>query len=213
MRAWVAEGEHQQQDFKYAVIDALKIARSVSAFANRDGGRLLIGVKDNGVIAGVRNEEDAYVVETAAQIYCKPSIPINFHAYSIDTGISIIVAEIAPSPDRPVYVVEANGRRRAYWRVADENIAAHPLMVRSWQRRNSSAPLILGREHGALLDLVAQSESIVADTRNLALTLHLSEHRVADLIVELTAAETLEFAYKHGNFVIRQPQQDLDMQF
>ena len=35
------EGEHQQQDFKYRVADACKLAKSVSAFANTDGGRLL----------------------------------------------------------------------------------------------------------------------------------------------------------------------------
>ena len=69
----VDEGEHQQQDFKFLISDARKIARSVSAFANRDGGRLLIGVKDNGTIAGVRNEEDVYVVEQAAQRYCRPA--------------------------------------------------------------------------------------------------------------------------------------------
>ena len=39
----IREGEHQQQDFKYRVADACKLAKSVSAFANTDGGRLLIG--------------------------------------------------------------------------------------------------------------------------------------------------------------------------
>ncbi|WP_292288915.1 RNA-binding domain-containing protein [Marivita sp.] len=46
----IREGEHQKQDFKFAVNDARKIARSLVAFANTDGGKLLIGVKDNGVI-------------------------------------------------------------------------------------------------------------------------------------------------------------------
>ena len=47
----IAQGEHQQQDFKYEISDVRKIARTLSAFANTDGGRLLIGVKDNGKIA------------------------------------------------------------------------------------------------------------------------------------------------------------------
>ncbi|MDE7145999.1 MAG: putative DNA binding domain-containing protein, partial [Duncaniella sp.] len=68
----IEEGEHEHQDFKFAISDARKIARSLSAFANNDGGRLLVGVKDNGVIAGVRNEEDIYVIENAAQMYCEP---------------------------------------------------------------------------------------------------------------------------------------------
>ena len=68
----IAEGEHQQQDFKFEISDARKIARSLSAFSNTDGGRLLIGVKDNGRIAGVRSEEEIYMIEAAAKLYCRP---------------------------------------------------------------------------------------------------------------------------------------------
>ena len=67
----VAEGEHVHQDFKFAITDARKIARSLSAFANTEGGRLLIGVKDNGKIAGIRSEEELYMIEAAATMYCK----------------------------------------------------------------------------------------------------------------------------------------------
>ena len=44
----IEEGE-QTQDFKMRIDDAAKIARTLVAFANTDGGRLLIGVKDNGL--------------------------------------------------------------------------------------------------------------------------------------------------------------------
>ena len=49
----IAEGEHQQQDFKTRIDDSRKIARTLVAFANADGGRMLIGVKDNGTVSGV----------------------------------------------------------------------------------------------------------------------------------------------------------------
>ena len=103
-------------------------------FANNDGGRLLIGVKDNGVIAGVKNEEDIYVVEEAASLYCSPEIELRFTAFRVDGGLTVIRAEIEAAADRrPVMVCEADGRMRAYYRVADENIAAPDLMVRSWR--------------------------------------------------------------------------------
>ena len=35
----IEQGEHEQQDFKFAIPDARKIARSLSAFANHSGGR------------------------------------------------------------------------------------------------------------------------------------------------------------------------------
>ena len=61
IHALIAEGEHQQQDFKFEISDARKIAKTLSAFSNTDGGRLLIGVKDNGKIAGVRSDEEQYM--------------------------------------------------------------------------------------------------------------------------------------------------------
>ena len=63
----VAEGEHQQQDFKYKITDACKLSKSVSAFANTDGGRLLIGVRDDGHLSGVRSEEEMYMMPSAAK--------------------------------------------------------------------------------------------------------------------------------------------------
>lgn len=72
----IAEGEHQQQDFKFEISDARKIAKTFSAFANTDGGKLLVGVKDNGPYCGVRSVEEMYMIETAAQLYCIPEISI-----------------------------------------------------------------------------------------------------------------------------------------
>ena len=63
IRQLVSEGEHCHQDFKFEISDARKIARSLSAFANTEGGRLLVGVKDNGKIAGIRSEEEIYMID------------------------------------------------------------------------------------------------------------------------------------------------------
>ena len=80
----ISEGEHIHQDFKFAISDAKKIAKSLSAFANTEGGRLLVGVKDNGKIAGVRSEEEIYMVEAAATLYCRPEIELETHIYHIE---------------------------------------------------------------------------------------------------------------------------------
>ncbi|MGB4134047.1 MAG: ATP-binding protein, partial [Tenuifilaceae bacterium] len=34
----ILQGEHQQLDFKHSISDSKKIARSLAAFANTDGG-------------------------------------------------------------------------------------------------------------------------------------------------------------------------------
>ncbi len=199
----IEQGEHEHQDFKYSISDARKIARSISAFANNDGGRLLIGVKDNGNIAGVRNEEDIYVVEQAAQMYCSPAQDVTFDAFKVDGGLIVIRATIARATQRPVQVLEADGRRRAYYRVADENIAAHPLMVRAWQMKNSAhnSVFTLSDAETALLSaLDAAAEPISTD--KLPLLLHTSQRAADDIVVHLAAMDIITFTYTDQHFKI-----------
>jgi len=37
----IEQGEHQQLDFKFEISDSQKIARSLVAFANTDGGKII----------------------------------------------------------------------------------------------------------------------------------------------------------------------------
>lgn len=199
LQKMVAEGEHTRQDFKYAISDARKIARSLSAFANCNGGRLLIGVKDNGAIAGVRNEEDIYVVELAAHRYCHPPQKVTFTALR-DGEHHVIVAEIEAAERRPVFVVESDGRHRAYFRVHDQNIAAHPLMVRAWQSDGCANFTADGIHARILAELNARGS--FADARAAALALHVAEDTAAEAIAQLAAMKLVSFSFAGTAFVI-----------
>ena len=110
----ISQGEHSQQDFKYKVMDAHKLAKSVSAFANTDGGRLLIGVRDDGHISGVRSEEEIYMMHAAAFEFCKPAVSIKFDTYHVE-GKTLVVATIPPSEKRPIFAIDEEGRTRTSW--------------------------------------------------------------------------------------------------
>lgn len=128
----IREGEHQQQDFKYRVSDACKLAKTVSAFANTDGGRLLIGVRDDGHLSGVRSEEEIYMMHQAAYKYCRPEPSIKFDTYHAE-GHTIVIATVPPSGKRPVCAQDEEGRMRAYIRIKDENIVASPVHLALWR--------------------------------------------------------------------------------
>lgn len=128
----ISEGEHVHQDFKYEISDSRKIARTLSAFANTEGGRLLIGVRDNGGIAGVRSEEEMYMVDAAAKVYCEPEVDVAMKTCRVE-GRTVLVASVDRSGDRPVMVRDVDGRRLAYVRIADENILATPVHLGVWR--------------------------------------------------------------------------------
>ena len=61
----IAGGESEVLDFKKTISSASKIAKTMSAFANHKGGTLLVGVNDNKTIAGVRSEDEKYMLDLA----------------------------------------------------------------------------------------------------------------------------------------------------
>lgn len=134
LKRLIAEGEHERQDFKYEVSDARKIARSLSAFANTSGGRLLVGVKDNGRIAGIDSDEEYYMVQAAAEVCCTPVPNVEMQAVTA-AGKTVLIATVHEADDKPVRVIDADGRRTAYVRRADENVLASPVHIRVWEQQ------------------------------------------------------------------------------
>ncbi len=132
----IEEGEHQQQDFKYCINDSKKIARSLVAFANTDGGRLLIGVKDNGKIAGISSDEEFYMIEAAAKIYSNPVINFTTQQWNIE-GKTVLEIEIKPGLQKPYFAKDNNGKWLAYIRVDDENFLAHKIQIEVWKKERS----------------------------------------------------------------------------
>lgn len=198
----IEEGEHEHQDFKFAISDARKIARSISAFANNDGGRLLIGVKDNGNIAGVRNDEDIFVIEQAAQMYCRPPQEVKITAFSTEGGAVVVRAEIDKAQRRPVKCQEPDGTWKAFYRVNDENILAPSLMVKAWQRKQShNAQIItLSEAETALMRYLDEEKSLTIE--QYAQRAHISMAMAEDIIIRLYAIDIITFTYNGSSFLI-----------
>ena len=133
----IQEGEHQQQDFKFCINDSKKIAKSLVAFANTDGGRLLVGVKDNGKIAGISSDEEFYMIEAAAKIYSNPPIDFKTQQWQIE-GKTVLEIKIDPSETKPHFAKDDNGKWLAYQRVDDENFLAHKIRINVWKKNNSN---------------------------------------------------------------------------
>lgn len=198
----IAEGEHETQDFKFAISDARKIARSLSAFANNRGGHLLVGVKDNGVIAGLRDEGDIYLIEYAASRYCSPAVDVEFHAYKVGDGLTVLKASVGAAPARPVCVDEGDGRMVAYIRVADNNIVAPALMLAAWRCRSDDSPILtLNSFSKAVLNVVADSPDGI-DTDSLCRALLLSHATVTAIAAGLIASGLLTLRYHRDHWLL-----------
>lgn len=142
IKSLIEQGEHQMLDFKFEISDSRKIARTLSAFANTQGGTLLIGVKDNGRIAGIRSEEEYYMAEAAAQLYCKPEISITAEKWNVE-GKTILEVKISKGDHKPYYAKDEKDRWLAYIRINDQNILANPVWLKVWKRKAGPTGILI----------------------------------------------------------------------
>jgi hypothetical protein len=149
----IAEGEHQMLDFKFEISDFRKIARTLVAFANTDGGRLLVGVKDNGAIAGVRSEEEFFMVEGAARLYCRPEIPVKIRQWNVN-GKNVLEVVIQPGREKPYMARDESDNWLAYIRQRDENFRACSVEMKLWEKEISGEGVRIrfGHAERVLLD-------------------------------------------------------------
>ena len=190
----IQQGEHQTQDFKYCISDSKKIARSLVAFANTDGGRLLIGVKDNGRIAGVRSEEEYYMVESAAKIYSNPPIDFTTRQHTVD-GKTILEVLIEPSTGKPHFAKDDEGKWWAYFRKNDENKLASKVMIEVWKTQKSTEGILINysEDEKILLDYLEKNEKI--SVSKYARVAHLSYKKAEQIIINFRSLNILKDSF------------------
>jgi|TARA_R110000737_G_scaffold117240_1_gene149935 predicted HTH transcriptional regulator len=152
-------GENQTQDFKFAIDDQKKIARTLVAFANTDGGRLLIGVKDNGKVVGCNPEEEFHMIEGAAQMYCKPAL--EFKSQVHQEGFRLVLEVIVePNTKRPYRALDEEGKWKSYFRKDDNTLLVNKILFKVWQHRERKVarPEKFGEEELSLLQFFRNDE-------------------------------------------------------
>ena len=197
----IAEGEHQQQDFKYEISSVSKIAHSVSAFANTEGGRLLVGVRDNGTIAGVRSDEEIYMIDAAAHTGCRPEVDCTWETVKAE-GHTVLIATIPASARRPVMAREEDGRWRAYVRIADENIVASPVHLALWQSEQHADGTLLRftEQQSAALDQLAKEGEAGLTLNQFCRRVSLSRKSAIRLLADLVRFALVKMEYRGQQF-------------
>lgn len=197
----IEQGEHENQDFKFLISDSRKIARSMAAFANNSGGRLLVGVRDNGSVAGIRNDEELYMIEQAAQMYCKPEPTIKQTLYCVD-GKYVLLVDILRSKMRPVLAQDENRCWRLYYRIKDENVAAPPLLAKILRAEDMGNGDFFHMDKIStvlrMLDAIG-----LASIRDVAVSVHLSEHTLEEIIIYLCSIHLCKIEYYAGDWLFR----------
>jgi predicted HTH transcriptional regulator len=194
----IEQGEHQRLDFKFEISDSRKIARSISAFSNTDGGTLLIGVKDNGAVSGIRSEEEIYMAEASAKMYCKPVVDFRATQWN-EAGKTVLELKIPKMHDAICYAENPDGKWLAYVRVNDNNFVANPVQMRVWKRKLKAEPthIVYTESEKILLDFLTHQPSI--SLSKFCSIAHISRNSAETKLVNLIMLDIIEMFYEEEN--------------
>jgi predicted HTH transcriptional regulator len=186
----IAKGEHETLELKYRINDPRKIARTLVAFANTKGGRLLVGIKDNGVISGISVDEEYYMVDSGAKLYSVPEINFEVKVHPVSNSKHVLEFIIKPSKTKPHKVIYSDKPSEVYIRVHDENILAHPVWVNVQERLKLSGKIKYTANHNKLLAYLKDNGAKSIDI--LMKAIFLSEREATEIITDLVVSDIME---------------------
>ena len=130
-------GEGAFLEFKRTIPSAEKIAREIAAFANTDGGTLLIGVDDDKSLIGVDGyQEEEFLLNKAANKLCEPKVPITIEIVHFGER-DLLVIKVPEANDKPVFVLGKKGST-VYVRYKDQNKVASRERIEVLKNKHSS---------------------------------------------------------------------------
>lgn len=138
----IASGESSGVEFKRDDVRPEKLAKELVAFANVHGGRLLLGVEDDGRVSGLtRPDTEQWVMDTVFGRYIHPQILPFYEEVALGEDLRVAVITVQSGTTKP-YVVRQNDREEIYVRVGSSS----RLATREQQARLFAAGAMLHAE-------------------------------------------------------------------
>jgi predicted HTH transcriptional regulator len=183
----IAKGESDTLDFKKTISSASKIAKTLCAFANHKGGRLLVGVNDSGTLAGVKSEDEKYMLDLAASFYCKPEIKLELVEWEM--GDKTIIEAIVPQGEhKPYYAKDEQGKWWVHIRVKDQSLLASKVVVDVLKRSTAQTNTLIQytKHEQSLLHFLGKNHRITL--KELCKMLNISRWRAQKMLINLVSA-------------------------
>lgn len=194
LRKIVKGGESEFVEFKKKVAHPIKIVKEVVAFANKEGGLLLIGVSDDGSLDGVKEPDgELFLLEEEIRKRCKPMVDYTVSRVNLSMKKQILVLDIEESHRKPVFLIYNLKARRgkAYIRMDDKSIQMSVAVrkILKERYRNSVQGFNYGENERTIIKLI--SEKRKATLRELVKLSSINNEEVLNILVTLTVSNIL----------------------
>lgn len=113
----IANGENSGVEFKRDDLRPEQLGKEIVALLNFQGGKLLLGVEDDGTISGIQRDDlETWVMDTVFGRYVHPLTLPFYEEVVFDDGKRVAVISLTQGTAKP-YVLRNNNREEIYVRV------------------------------------------------------------------------------------------------
>lgn len=156
LESLIINGEGDRVEFLLHPESSFLIAKTICAFANTEGGHLLIGVRKNGKIAGTEPSESYSAVTNAISELCTPPVP--FDSTIIQSAHKIVLEIIVPKSSE-VHRIFTDNIPVPYIRFKNLSLEANSVLKKYLELKNDPEETVeLPEEGNALLAVFAKND-------------------------------------------------------
>lgn len=169
----IQKGESKTLEFKQQLPKGQQIAKTLIAFANGSGGKLIVGVTDDRQLVGIQDDIFELQDKITSMIYelCAPQLAAQIYIENID-GVELLVVEVARGSLFPYYLKSIGREQGTYIRLGASNRVASPEHIQQLelQRLNISFDALANYQYPLeKLDLTVLEAAFKAADKTLTL--------------------------------------------
>jgi predicted HTH transcriptional regulator len=133
VRDLLKQKEGLKLDFKQKITSKEKIAKTLSALSNSEGGFIVVGMSDHKRVIGIDIEEERYMIESANEEFCIPRVSMILDEIKVfnektaleenETEKYLLLVEVKKSMGPLIFCKTKGGEMKAYKRVNDQTLA------------------------------------------------------------------------------------------
>ena len=196
-----SQGEGLYLEFKKKANFPEKIAKEMVAFANTQGGLLLLGVDDDGNVSGTRDiAGEVFVMEQTIEKLIWPKLEYSLQILKINEKKGVAVFDIAKGHKLPLQLKETSHDKagKAYVRSGDQSLQASKEMCEILKRRakEKDTQFTFGDKERKLMELLDENNSITLS--DYAKSAKLSKFMASRTLIKLVLANVLDIRPQEG---------------
>lgn len=195
IKALSKKGEGKHLEFKKKVNHPEKVVKELVAFANGEGGTLLLGVDDDGTASGVRSVEgELFFLEESIKKHIRPQLIYTTEIVKVNEKKGIALVKIQQGQGK-IYRVKSDKHHqkgKAYIRKMDKSIQASKEVCEIIERRHKKKDIQFVYDENVQRAIALAEKNDYTTISTLKDKANITKYMAARVLIRLVLANVLD---------------------